>query len=102
MSVVEPAIHQRTDVVAAVAMDIDEARLWEQAVEIRHAHDIDARLVQDPSQTQPLEEITLRRIAMFRERHLRSRRLRLPAVVPGPPEAVPELGDLVPEGQQAR
>src|SRR5207245_8526114 len=60
MSVVAPAVHQRAHVVAAVTVDIDEARLWEQAMEIRHAHDIDARLVQDPSQTQPLEEITLR------------------------------------------
>src|SRR5437867_1676070 len=99
MPIVEPAVHERADIVAAVAVDVDETRLREQAVEIGHAHDVDARLVQDPSQTQPLEEITLRGVAMFRSRRFRSRRLGLPAVVPGTPEAVPELRDLVPERQ---
>src|SRR6266581_1891044 len=80
MPVVKPAVHQRADVVAPVAVDVDEPRLWEQAVEIRHAHGVDARLVQDLSQTQPLEEIALRRIAMLRPGILRPRRLGLPAV----------------------
>ena len=102
MAVVKPAVHQRADVVAPVAVDIDESCLRKQTVQIRNAHDVNACLVQDPSQAQPLEEITLRRIAVLGSGDVCARRLGFPPIAPRAPQTVPEFRDLVTERQELR